>query len=256
MTGTGDTLVAFHITVESRESLHTFALVHSIHLDAGSIIETGIGFTGTSNNVTSPASETLWAVTHISLPDSLTGAPVGTRLLLTVVDLHLTVCPHEAAGTVTGVAALAGVLTDPSISTGRVVGAVVQVLVTEESSPALPTIALPGLRACAVQTSGVPNARVAEVAFVSSPTLALARLVTEPVVWVAAGQTHSLIAVVAFPSLHADFLSVLVADIVPERVIPGSAVVDTPRSVVVLPTLHFVRVLQRHGVLGARELFP
>lgn len=47
----------------------------------------------------------------------LTGAPVGTRLLLTVVDLHLTVCPHEAAGTVTGVAALAGVLTDRSIPT-------------------------------------------------------------------------------------------------------------------------------------------
>lgn len=47
---------------------------------------------------------------------------------------------------------------------------VIVTLVTEESSPALPTIALPGLRACAVQTSGVPNARVAEVAFVSSPT--------------------------------------------------------------------------------------
>lgn len=63
----------------------------------------------------------------------LTGAPVGTRLLLTVVDLHLTVCPHEAAGTVTGVAALAGVLTDPSISTGRVVGAVVQVYKTHRN---------------------------------------------------------------------------------------------------------------------------
>lgn len=63
----------------------------------------------------------------------LTGAPVGTRLLLTVVDFHLTVCPHEAAGTVTGVAALAGVLTDPSISTGRVVGAVVQVYKTHRN---------------------------------------------------------------------------------------------------------------------------
>lgn len=67
---------------------------------------------------------------------------------------------------------------------------------------------------------------------------------------------RTLIAVVSFPSLHADFLSVLVADIVSERVVPGSAVVDTPRSVVVLPTLHFVRVLKSHGVLGARELFP
>lgn len=63
----------------------------------------------------------------------LTGAPIGTRLLLAVINLHLTVCPHEAAGTVTGVAALASVLTNPSISTGRVVGAVVQVYKTQRN---------------------------------------------------------------------------------------------------------------------------
>lgn len=176
--------------------------------------------------------------------------------MFTVVHLHLTVCPHETRGTDTGVAALASVLANPAILAGGVVGAIVQILVTKESSPALHTITLPGLRARAVQTSRVTNACVAEDPLVPRPTLAFVGFVTETMVRVAARQTHSLVTVVALPSLHADFLSVLVADVVTELVVPGSTEAYTTRTVVVLVAFHFVRVLQSHGVLRSRELFP
>lgn len=74
---------------------------------------------------------------------------------------------------------------------GAVVGAVVQVLVAEEPTPSFLAVALPGLRAGAVEAAGVADALVAEVPLPANPTLALARLLTVPVAVAAARQTNS-----------------------------------------------------------------
>lgn len=60
-----------------------------------------------------------------------------------------------------------------SVSTGPVVGAVVQVLVTEETSPSFLTHTLPGLRAGAVQTARVAYTLAARWALPPQTTLTL-----------------------------------------------------------------------------------
>lgn len=72
-------------------------------------------------------------------------ASVATGLAVTLPDLHVTVNPGEAWQAGAGVAALACVHTRGPIGTGFVVGAVVQILVTKDASPALLAGALPRL---------------------------------------------------------------------------------------------------------------
>lgn len=72
-------------------------------------------------------------------------ASIATGLAVTLPDLHVTVNPGEAWQAGAGVAALACVHTRGPVGTGFVVGAVVQILVTKDASPAFLAGALPWL---------------------------------------------------------------------------------------------------------------
>ncbi len=83
----------------------------------------------------------MWAWTYVATATILAGVAV------TLVNLQLTVCAPISWPAGAGIAALSGIGAGGAISTGFVVGAVVEVLVTEEASPALLTHTLPWLRA-------------------------------------------------------------------------------------------------------------
>lgn len=72
-------------------------------------------------------------------------ASIATGLAVTLPDLQVTVNPVEARHAGAGVTALACVHTRGPVGTGLVVGAVVQILVTKDASPALLAGALPRL---------------------------------------------------------------------------------------------------------------
>ncbi len=74
-------------------------------------------------------------------------ATILAGVAITLINLQLTVCASISWSAGAGIAALSGVGAGGAISTGFVVGAVVEVLVTEEASPALLAHTLPWLRA-------------------------------------------------------------------------------------------------------------
>lgn len=77
-----------------------------------------------------------------------------------MVDLAVGAC--ESLRAVTGVGALAGVEAGSVVAARLVVGAVVQVLVAEQTAPTLVAEAVPRLYACAVHAAWVTLAFVAK----------------------------------------------------------------------------------------------
>lgn len=100
----------------------------------------------------------------------LTRSSVEAGLMGAVVYLALAVSAREARGTVARVRALARVEARAVVSARPVVGAVVEVLVAEQSTPALVAQAVPGLLAGAVEAAGVALALVAQRALPSVVT--------------------------------------------------------------------------------------
>lgn len=84
-------------------------------------------------------------------------ASVFAGVAVALVGFQLTVGAAEAGPAGARVAALARVCARGAVGTRLVVGAVVEVLVTEEAPPALLTVALPRLAAGAVEAAGVAH---------------------------------------------------------------------------------------------------
>ena len=100
----------------------------------------------------------------------LASAAVKARLVRALVgDPGLALGAGVAGRAAASVGALAGVEAGGSVLAGLVVGAVVQVLVAEETAPAVVAVALPRVLAGAVLAPGVPDALVAKG---TSPTAA------------------------------------------------------------------------------------
>lgn len=93
--------------------------------------------------------------THIA------AASIFARVAVTFVGLQLTVGAAKAWPARAGVAALTRVGAGRPVGTGFVIGAVVEVLVTEEAPPALLAVALPRLAACSVEATWVADAFIA-----------------------------------------------------------------------------------------------
>lgn len=93
----------------------------------------------------------LGVYTHIATASIFAGVAVA------LVRFQLTVGTAKAGPAGAGVAALPGVCARGAVGTWLVVGAVVEVLVTEETPPALLTVALPWLAACPVETAWVTH---------------------------------------------------------------------------------------------------
>ena len=101
-------------------------------------------------------------VRHNSYP---AGSAVETGLVRALVlDPVLAVLAGVAGRAGAGIGSLAGVQAGGAVHAGRVVGAVVEVLVAEEAAPAGAALALVGLGAHAVLAARVPLAPVALVA--------------------------------------------------------------------------------------------
>lgn len=89
--------------------------------------------------------------TYIAAASVLAGVAVA------LIRLQLTVGSAKAGPAGAGVAALASVCARGTVGTWLVVGAVVEVLVTEETPPALLTVTLPWLTACPVEAAWVTH---------------------------------------------------------------------------------------------------
>lgn len=95
----------------------------------------------------------LWADAAVI---SALAAILATAAMQAVVNLLFTIRSSETGRAVAGVGALAGVEASPVVATRFMICTVIQILVTEEASPAFVTEAVPGLNAAAVQAPGVP----------------------------------------------------------------------------------------------------
>lgn len=84
-------------------------------------------------------------------------ASVFAGVAVALVSFQLAVGTAKAGPAGAGVAALASVCARGAIGTWLVVGAVVEVLVTEEAPPALLTVALPWLAACPMEAAWVTH---------------------------------------------------------------------------------------------------
>lgn len=116
----------------------------------------------------------------------IAAASVLAGVAVTLVGFDLTIVATEARPAGTGVAALACVGAGSIVRAGLVVGAVVEVLVTEQSSPALFTVALPRLAAGAMQAARIADALVTEGSLPPEAALALAWGLTITVLLIAA----------------------------------------------------------------------
>ena len=119
----------------------------------------------------------------------IAAASVLAWVAVTLVDLYLTPFTSEAFLACACVAALACVGAGCSVHAGFMVGAEVEVLVTEQSSPALLAVALPRLAAGAVHTVWVANALITGGALPAQSAFTLSRLVTIPMALATARRT-------------------------------------------------------------------
>lgn len=106
---------------------------------------------------------------NISLYTHIAAASILAGVAVTFIGFQLTVDASEARPASACVAALACVGTGRSIGTRLVVGAVVEVLVTEETSPTLLTVTLPWLAAHPMKAARVTYAFIAEGALPAHP---------------------------------------------------------------------------------------
>lgn len=141
------TFVHFPLTVESSVSCRTLAYVTLpiIPLSALATMKARRVRTSQHPVLTVRPFKPLWAHTPIPILRVQAVASVVAGLVVTLPDLRVTVNPGEAWQAGAGVAALSCVHARGAVGTGFVMGAVVQILVTEDASPAFFAGALPRL---------------------------------------------------------------------------------------------------------------
>lgn len=141
------TSIHFLLTVESGVACWTLTRVTMsiIPLFALAIMEAWCISAGQHPVFTVCPFKPLWAFTPIAVLRLQAVASVATGLAVTLPDLRVTVNPGEAWQAGAGVAALTRVHTRGPVGTGFVMGAVVQILVTKDASPAFFAGALPRL---------------------------------------------------------------------------------------------------------------
>lgn len=124
------------------------------------------------------------------------------------------------------------------------VGTVVQVLIAEQSSPALLTVTLPGFLARAVLTSWILDTLGTETALPPHSAFAFVGFVTESLTFGTAGETDRFGAILTRPAIEADFLPSLVTAVMAKVVVTWCTEGRTSGTVVVLITHYTILVLQ------------
>lgn len=102
-------------------------------------------------------------------------SPIQTRLVLALADFDLAILATEARQTVARVRSLTGIETRAVVLARPMIGAVVQVLVAEQTAPAFVAIAFPFLLAGAVNAARIRFAFVAQGPFISRMASAIRR---------------------------------------------------------------------------------
>uniref|UniRef100_A0A8D8Y3F2 Uncharacterized protein n=1 Tax=Cacopsylla melanoneura TaxID=428564 RepID=A0A8D8Y3F2_9HEMI len=189
----GETVCHLDITTGTHKARDTLALVviHQIYtrstvltgIDIRTIIDILLTLTSLETNGTTTGEASVSGSTGTSIETRSRAALVKwlakTRLIFitrrfagstAAMQLVFTIRPVESRRTSASVRPLACVETGSAILTRLVIGAVVQILVAEQTAPAFITQALPGFMARAVQTAWVTLALITELAFPTTAT--------------------------------------------------------------------------------------
>ncbi len=162
-------MIQFGLTVDTVVFSWTGALVTFASVSANSSILAWFVRTFLGLHFTMLASETQRTDTHVIIfLISLTCTSIDTRLVRTfIADPGLTVGASVSRRATASVGSLSSVPASGSIETRLVIGAVVEILIAEQSTPTIIASALEGLFTRAVDAAWVANAQVTELA---SPT--------------------------------------------------------------------------------------
>lgn len=165
----GRAVVHFSVAMRPSEPDRTTALEALRIIFAGSTVVTFRLFTSDSSIFTVVPSVTFGTLAAVAYSLILTNASVETRVLMGQTSVHglFAIGSLEPSFTVAGVRPQSGVVASPAVLARLVVGAIIEILVAEQTTPTFVADALPLLLACPVQTSGIPFALVAQL---SCPT--------------------------------------------------------------------------------------
>lgn len=136
------------------------------------------------------------------------------------------------------------VATCSPVETGLMSPTVIQIFVTELSTPVGLTEALPGFIAGAVDTSWVRDALVAVQALPTVLAPAVTWKFTRPMLGTAALSADSFVAIRTHPAFHASFVAVLVTGIMSKEVISGTTELIAAKAIVVVITGHSDLILE------------
>lgn len=180
--------VHFLLTVGACEVGGAFADVAGplAALMAGSPIEAGGVGTAQGAVLTVRAIVAWGACTVVAIFLVLTASSIATGVAVTLAQLQLTVHTSVARATGASVAPLPAVGAGGPILAWGVVGAIVEILVTEQAAPALVAGALPGDAAGAVATAVVRDTLITQAALPAWAAEALRRLGAVAILFVAA----------------------------------------------------------------------
>lgn len=152
---------------------------------------------------------------------------------VTLPDLGVTVDPGEARQAGAGVAALARVHARGAVGTGPVVRAVIQILVTEDSSPAFFAGALPRLFTGTMFTGRMEFTHITKEALPALSAFAFSRHCAVSISFVTSIKTEWFLAVFSLPSRETGYLTVRLAGVVAKMVVSRSAYFGTSIPVVI-----------------------
>lgn len=155
-----------------------------------------------------------------------------------------TVLPRVALRAGTLVFIGASVAAGTTIQTGRMSSTVVQIFVTELTTPVGFTEALPWFNASAMDTSWVWNALIAVLALPSILTPALSWNCARTVLGATSLTTNSFVAFWSHPAFQAGFVAILVTGVVSEEVISWSTKLVAAKAIVMFCTSHTDLILK------------
>lgn len=223
-TGVGAAVINFLFAVEARVRQRASTAVAAFRVvGAAASVEAGPIGAGHGAQLAVFTVEAWWTGAGVAVFKIRAAASVLAGAGFAFVDLNLAVGTSVPRAAGARVAALAGVGAGGRILAGLVMGAVVEILIAEESTPPFLAVALPGLLAGAMQAARVSDALVTIAPLPAHSAFAFSGPVTKSVLLVAAGQTDCLSAVLALPALITLLLAALPAGEVPKCVVPGAA---------------------------------
>lgn len=160
-------------------------------------------------------------------------ASITAELAVALLDLCVTVDPSETRQAGAGVTALASVHTSGPVCTRFVMCAVVQVLITEDPSPAFFAGALPWLCTGTMFTGRVQFTLITEQPLPALSTSALSRNCAISISFITPFKTDGFLAVFSLPSWSTGYLPVWLAGVVAKSVVSWSAYFGTSVPVVI-----------------------